>query len=75
MYWLTFFQIFKARGSVGAITIEDIDHDGFAEVVIPVVASNKLVIFSYSPAEIDLRYFVDETRKIEKVDDMSEDYQ
>nr|XP_039259307.1 uncharacterized protein LOC120335754 [Styela clava] len=56
--------IYKSRGAVGAISIEDLNHDGFNEIVVPVVASNKLMIFTYEPAEIGPEYFVDETRKM-----------
>nr|XP_002121068.1 uncharacterized protein LOC100186859 [Ciona intestinalis] len=55
-------SIYKAAGPVGALTIDDLNHDGYAEIVIPVVESNKLVFFTYDPAAIGPHYFVDETR-------------
>lgn len=57
------FQIYQSRGPVGAIAIEDLDHDGFNEIVVPVVASSKLMVFSYKPGEIGPDYFVDETKR------------
>jgi len=45
---------------VGALTVDDLNHDGFMEIVIPVMDSNKLVFFSYEPGPIGPEYFVDE---------------
>nr|CAB3263031.1 uncharacterized protein LOC100186859 [Phallusia mammillata] len=53
-------DIYRARGPVGALAIDDLNHDGFMEIVIPVMDSNKLMFFTYEPGPIGPEYFVDE---------------
>ncbi|CAK8696609.1 unnamed protein product [Clavelina lepadiformis] len=53
--------VYKTSGPVGALAVDDINHDGFMEIIIPVVDGHKLVFFTYKPSEIGPHYFVDET--------------
>ena len=57
-------QIFHAIGPVGPVALEDLDHDGFMEIIIPVMESKRLLFFTYKPSSNLLAYDVDE-RKVD----------
>jgi len=56
--------IFHAIGPVGPVALEDLDHDGFMEIIIPVMESKRLLFFTYKPSSNLLAYDVDE-RKVD----------
>jgi len=53
-------MIFKADGPVGPIALEDLDHDGYIEVVVPVMKSRRLLFFTFKPGTNPLTYSVTE---------------
>lgn len=60
--------IFKARGPVGPVALEDLDHDGYMEILVPVVDSQRILFFTYKPTDYQRAYDVDENR--DDIDDV-----
>jgi len=54
--------VFKANGPVGPVALEDLDHDGYMEILVPVVDSQRILIFTYKPGDNMRAYDVDENR-------------
>ena len=46
---------------MGGVAIDDLNFDGFMEIIIPAMDQQKLAFFSYKPGPIGPEYFSDQT--------------